>query len=74
MNDVQTDGPNENPGGDAETVRREPVDLDAIEADLTGVEAALGRLDDGTYWSDEVTGEPLSDELLADDPVARRSP
>jgi RNA polymerase-binding transcription factor DksA len=49
-----------------------PVDLDRIERDLAGVEAALERLDDGTYWTDEVTGEPLSDELLAADPVARR--
>ena len=45
---------------------------DVVERDLAGVEAALERLDDGTYWTDEVTGEPLSDELLAADPVARR--
>lgn len=49
-----------------------PVDLAAIERDLDGVERALERLDDGTYWTDEVTGEPLPDELLAADPVARR--
>jgi RNA polymerase-binding transcription factor DksA len=48
------------------------IDLDRIERELAGVEAALARLDDGTYWTDEVTGEPLSDELLAADPVARR--
>ena len=51
-----------------------PVDLDRIERDLGGVEVALARLDDGTYWTDEITGEPLADELLAADPVARREP
>jgi hypothetical protein len=49
------------------------VDLDRVERDLEGVEAALARLDAGTYWTDEVTGAPLSDDLLAADPVARRA-
>ena len=48
------------------------VDLDRIERDLEGVEAALARLDAGTYWTDEITGAPLSEALLASDPVARR--
>lgn len=48
------------------------VDLDRVERDLAGVEAALTRLDDGSYWTDEVTGQPLADDLLAADPVARR--
>lgn len=51
----------------------EPLDLDRIERDLAGVEAALRRLDDGTYWTDEVSGEPIPDDVLAADPVARRS-
>jgi hypothetical protein len=34
------------------------LDLDAIERELAGVEHALRRLDDGTYWTDEVTGRP----------------
>jgi RNA polymerase-binding transcription factor DksA len=50
-----------------------PLDLDAIERDLADVEVALARLDAGTYWSDEVTGEPLSAELLAEHPTSRRS-
>jgi hypothetical protein len=50
-----------------------PVDLDRVARDLEGVEAAMARLDAGTYWSDEITGAPLSDELLATDPVARRA-
>lgn len=49
------------------------VDLGRIERDLEGVEAALDRLDAGTYWTDEVSGAPLPDELLASDPVARRA-
>jgi RNA polymerase-binding transcription factor DksA len=52
----------------------QPVDLDRVERELEGVEAALARLDSGTYWSDEVTGAPLADDLLAADPVARRTP
>jgi RNA polymerase-binding transcription factor DksA len=48
-----------------------PADLDRIDRDLAGVEAALRRLDDGTYWTDERTGAELSDDLLAADPVAR---
>ena len=50
-----------------------PLDLDAIERDLADVEIALTRLDAGTYWSDETTGEPLSAELLAEFPTARQA-
>jgi hypothetical protein len=49
------------------------LDLDLIERDLADVEAALGRLDSGQYWLDEVTGQPLDDELLAQSPTARRA-
>lgn len=49
-----------------------PLDLERIGRDLDGVEAALRRLDEGTYWTDETTGAALPDELLAADPVARR--
>ena len=48
-------------------------DLDAIARDLADVETALARLDEGTYRLDEVTGEPLPDELLAARPTARRA-
>ena len=51
-----------------------PVDLDRIAQDLADVEVALVRLDEGTYWTCEVTGEPLPDDLLAANPVARRRP
>ena len=49
----------------------EALDLDGIERDLAGVETALARLDAGTYWADEVTGEALPAELLAAHPTAR---
>jgi RNA polymerase-binding transcription factor DksA len=49
------------------------VDLDAIEQDLTGVEVALSRLAEGTYWTDEVTGSPIPDHVLDADPTARRA-
>ena len=48
------------------------LDLDAIEHELAGVEVALARLDAGTYWTDEVTGQPLPAELLEQHPTARR--
>jgi RNA polymerase-binding transcription factor DksA len=48
-----------------------PLDLDAIERDLADVESALARLEAGTYWTDEVTGEPLDDAHLAQHPTAR---
>ena len=48
-------------------------DLDAIERDLADVETALARLDDGTYWTDEMTGGPIPDTLLAEHPATRRA-
>jgi RNA polymerase-binding transcription factor DksA len=50
------------------------LDLDAIETDLADVEVALARLEAGTYWSCEITGQPLPDELLAAHPTTRRLP
>ena len=47
-------------------------DLERIAGDLADIERALDRLDDGSYWTDEVTGEPIPDELHALDPAARR--
>lgn len=52
----------------------EPLDLDTIEQDLADVETALQRLDDGTYWNDEVTGQPIDQAHLAANPTSRRNP
>ena len=49
------------------------VDFDVIERDLAAVEIALQRLSDGTYWTDEVTGEPIPEHVLAADPTTRRA-
>lgn len=56
-----------------EEVPSPDIDLDAIERDLAAVERALERLSDGSYWSDEVTGEPIPEHVLIDDPTARRA-
>lgn len=50
------------------------VDLDLVEADLDGVDAALRRLDEGSYGNCEVCEARLGDQQLAADPVARRCP
>jgi len=49
------------------------VDLDAVAADLADVERAMERIEAGTYWTDELTGAALTDELLAEHPTARRA-
>ncbi len=61
------------PETDAPLATREPLDLDGIERDLADVEVALARLDAGTYWTDEVTGDPLPESLLGERPTARRA-
>lgn len=56
------------------SVESTDLDLNAIETDLADVEIALARLEAGTYWTCEITGRPLPDELLAARPTARRAP
>jgi RNA polymerase-binding transcription factor DksA len=48
-------------------------DLDEIDACLDAVEIALVRLENGTYFTDEVTGKPLDERLLISNPIARRA-
>jgi RNA polymerase-binding transcription factor DksA len=45
--------------------------LERLESDLAEIEAALQRLDDGTYGIDETTGEPISPDRLDALPTAR---
>ena len=47
--------------------------IDAIELDLNGVDAAMERLEKGTYFTDEVTGVPLETNFLISNPLARRN-
>ncbi len=44
-----------------------------LEAQLTEVDAALARIDDGSYGIDEVTGEPIDPARLDAIPTARRN-
>ena len=55
-----------------ETDTETGIDLEAIRRDLEDVEAALARLDAGTYWTDEVTGAVLDEEFLQAHPLARQ--
>ena len=45
--------------------------LEQLESELVEIEAALKRLDDGTYGVDEETGEPINPDRLAAYPQAR---
>ncbi len=54
------------PGGADEAVAA----LERIEAELDEVDAALDRLDDGTYGRCRVCDAPLSDAELAERPAA----
>ena len=48
--------------------------IDAIELDLNRVDAAMERLEKGTYFTDEITGAPLQSDFLTANPLARRNP
>jgi RNA polymerase-binding transcription factor DksA len=45
--------------------------LDSLESELDELEAALQRVEDGTYGTDEITGEPIAPERLEAFPTAR---
>jgi RNA polymerase-binding transcription factor DksA len=45
--------------------------LEQLEAELGELQAALERVDAGTYGIDEVTGEPIDEERLEALPTAR---
>ena len=57
----------------SETFEREKdvAILEQLERDLAEIEAALQRIDEGTYGVDEVTGDPIAAERLEAYPVAR---
>jgi RNA polymerase-binding transcription factor DksA len=46
--------------------------LEGVRQELAEVEAALQRLDDGTYGFSDVSGQPIPDERLRAVPHARR--
>ena len=45
--------------------------LEQLERELAEIEAALQRLDEGTYGVDEVTGEPIAPDRVEAYPIAR---
>jgi RNA polymerase-binding transcription factor DksA len=45
--------------------------LEQLEAELAEIQAALRRIDEGTYGVDEVTGDPIPPERLEAVPTAR---
>src|SRR5262245_34164022 len=57
----------------SETFEREKdmAILEQLELDLAEIEAALQRIEDGTYGIDEETGEPINPERLDAVPTAR---
>jgi RNA polymerase-binding transcription factor DksA len=57
----------------SETFEREKdlAILEGLEGELAEIEAALQRLDDGSYGVDEVTGRPIDPERLDAYPIAR---
>ena len=55
----------------AEERARELAALTQVQGDLAAVDRALTALDEGTYGTCEVCGEPIADEALAASPVAR---
>ena len=71
---MDPDQVNESQANEAHAAPAVVVDLDAIAAELADVEVALARLEAGTYFTDEVTGEPLPAAFLAANPTARTLP
>ncbi len=45
--------------------------LEALQSELEEIDAALGRVADGTYGIDEVTGQPIDPARLEAVPTAR---
>lgn len=74
-----------NSGGEISSVDNHPADLgtevnqrevtlstiEQIEAELDDVERAMKKLEDGTYGTSELSGEPIDPERLAAVPTAR---
>lgn len=47
------------------------INLVGIEQDLADVEIALSRLEAGSYWTCEVTGNDIPDSVLEKRPTTR---
>ena len=60
-------------GSDAFEREKDLAILEQLETELAELQAALARIDDGTYGVDEVTGEPIDPERLEVFPTAART-
>jgi len=58
-------------GSDTFEIEKDIGLLDDLEAELAEIEAAIERIEAGTYGIDEVTGEPIDPARLDAVPVAR---
>ena len=79
------DGPESDASGELSGYDQHPADsasdtferekdfsiLESLEVELAEIEAALQRIDNGTYGIDEVTGDPINPERLDAIPTAR---
>jgi DnaK suppressor protein len=68
---VDVAGPPGSVTGEAFEREKDLSILEGLELELAEVEAALQRLDDGTYGIDEVTGDRIDPERLDAIPAAR---
>jgi RNA polymerase-binding transcription factor DksA len=82
---TDVDGENESDDSELSSYDQHPADsatdtferekdlgiLDDLEVELAEIEAAIERIDNGTYGIDEVTGQPIDPARLEAVPVAR---
>jgi RNA polymerase-binding transcription factor DksA len=87
IQELETEVEGENASGDSElsSYDQHPADsatdtferekdlglLDDLEAELAEIEAAIERIENGTYGIDEVTGQPIDPARLEAVPMAR---
>lgn len=77
--DVAAQQDTEREAGDADAAKdvvdreMERSELRQLHAQLREVDAALARVDEGTYGVSEVSGEPIPDERLRARPTATRT-
>ena len=72
--EIEEDAAGQHPADTASSVDAASRDLgllEGVEGELRDVEAALERLDQGTYGQCEVCGRPIPDERLEANPTAR---
>jgi RNA polymerase-binding transcription factor DksA len=65
------DANQEDQGSELNEREKDLAILEGLESDLAEIEAALQRLDEGTYGVDESTGEPIDPARLEALPTAR---